>query len=245
MKRSLRAEALKLVTTRGTYGLLLGTVFVVVLTVFSSIGNAVKINQVEALNDHVFFLLSSINVGLFSLILGMRAVTDEYRSATITHSFLSDPGRSRTVLAKATAAAAAASLVAVVSLAALVAVAFPLAAAKGASLTVADSDTSAFVGFVLANALWAVIGVGFGALIRQQLAAVVGGLVWVLVIENLGAGFLGDASAYLPGQAAYASARALENANGLDPATAGVVLLVYAVAAMFIGVAATRLRDVA
>ena len=236
---------MKLLTTRGTYGLLLGAVFVVVLTVFSSIGDAANINQVEAVNDHVFFLLASINVGLFSLILGMRSITDEYRNATITHSFLSDPGRNTTVLAKATVAAAAASLMAILSVLALIAVAIPLAAAKGASLTLADSDASAFVGFVLANALWAVIGVGFGALIRQQVAAVVGGVVWVLVIENLGAGFLGDASAYLPGQAAYAFARALENANGLIPATAGIVFALYAVAAMVIGVASTRLRDAA
>src|ERR671914_969848 len=245
MKRSLRAEALKLFTTRGTYGLLLGAVLVVMLTVFSSIGDAVTINQIAALNDHVVFLLSSINVGLFSLILGMRAVTDEYRNGTIAHAFLSDPGRNRTVVAKAAAAAVAAAVIALMSLLGLVALSFPLAAAKGASLTLGDSDTSAFIGFVVANALWAVIGVGVGALIRQQVATVVVGLVWVLVIENLGAGFLGDASAYLPGQAAYAFTRALDNANGLDPSTGGVVFAAYALAFTSIGMAATRLRDVA
>lgn len=245
MKRSFKAEVMKLSTTRGTYGLLVGALTVVALTVGSTIASSKGASLSGAVHDHVFFLLASINVGLFSLVLGMRVVTDEYRNSTIVHSFLSDPGRTRTVVAKALAAALAASALAVLSLLVLVAIALPLASAKGGNLTIATSDASAFAGFLLSNTLWAVIGVGVAAIIRQQVAAIVGGLVWVLVIENLGSGFLGDAGAYLPGQAAYALARALDTAATLEPSTAGIVLAGYALIGLALGGVVTRLRDVA
>lgn len=245
MHRSLRAELLKLVTTRATYGLLLGALAVVVVTVGSTIASAKSASLSGAVHDQVFFLLVSINIGLFSLILGMRVVTDEYRNSTIVHSFLSDPRRTKTLVAKSLAAAAAASVVAVASLLALIAIALPLASAKGGALTIEGSDVSAFAGFVLANALWGIIGVGIGATIRHQVAAIVGGLVWVLVIENLGSGFLGDAGGYLPGQAAYALGEALDTAAALPTTTAGLVMAIYALIASLVGVAVTHARDVA
>lgn len=245
MHRSLRAELLKLVTTRATYGLILGAIAVVTLTVGSTIASAKGTSLSGALHDQVFFLLASINVGLFSLIVGMRVVTDEYRNSTIVHSFLSDPGRNRTLVAKGLASALAASVIAVASLIVLIAIALPLASAKGGTLALEGSDASAFAGFVFSNALWAIIGVGVGATIRHQVAAIVGGLVWVLVIENLGSGFLGDVGSYLPGQAAYALGNALDTATALQPSTAATVMVIYALVASLLGIAVTRIRDVA
>jgi ABC-2 type transport system permease protein len=245
MHRSLRAELLKLVTTRATYGLLLGAVAVVAVSVGSTIASAKGPSLSGPVHEQVFFLLASINVGLFSLILGIRVVTDEYRNSTIVHSFLTDPGRGRTLVAKALAAALAASMVAVASLIALIAVALPLASAKGGTLTIEGSDALASAGFLLSNALWAIIGVGVGAAIRHQVAAIVGGLVWVLLIENLGSGFLGDMGAYLPGQAAYALGHALDSTTALQASTAGIVMAIYALIASLLGVAVTRARDVA
>lgn len=245
MMRSLKAEALKLVTTRSAYGLTAGAAAVVALTVVSSMGGAADGDRAVALNGHVIFLLSSINVGLFSLILGVRAVTDDYRTGTIAHAFLADPKRTGTIVAKAVVAAVAGSAIALASLAVLVALAVPVAAAKDVALTITGADGSAAAGFVAANALWAVIGVGLGAVVRLQVAATVGGLVWVLVVENLGTGFLGDAAAYLPGQAAYALSGALDGPRTLAVPVAAVVLLAHAGAALCAGVAAARLRDVA
>jgi len=244
MHRSLRAELLKLVTTKATYGLILGAAAVVALTVASTIASSKSASLSGALHDQVFFLLTSINVGLFSLILGMRVVTDEYRNRTIVHSFLSDPGRNRTLAAKALASALAASVIAVASLIVMIAIALPLASAKGGTLALEGSDASAFGGFLLSNALWAVIGVGVGATIRHQVAAIVGGLVWVLVIENLGSGFLGDMGSYLPGQAAYALGNALDTAAALQPPAAATVMAIYALFAWLLGIAVTRVRDV-
>lgn len=244
MRRSLRAELLKMVTTRTLYGLLAGELAVVLLTAFSTVASAESDALTGSIHDQVFFLLVSINVGLFSLIIGMRTVTDEYRHGTILHAFLSDPKRLKTLVAKAAAAAVAAFALAAVALTATVLVALPLASAKGGSLTVSGSDIAAAIGFLVANALWAVIGVGVGSVVRHQVATIVGGVVWVFVIENLGSGFLGDAGAYLPGQAAYALSQAEANSSALEASSAATVMAVYAIGLFLFGLVATRRRDI-
>lgn len=120
-----------------------------------------------------------------------------------------------------------------------------LATAKGGELQPSSADVGAAAGLLLASALWAVLGVGVGALIRHQVAAIVGGLLWMLVVENLGAGFLGDAGSWLPGRAAYGMARAVEAGDLLDLPAAAALLSLYAFSFWAAGVVATRHRDVA
>ena len=79
------------------------------------------------------------------------------------------------------------------------------------------------------------LGVPFlavGAVVRYQVPAVVGALIWVLVVENLGAGLLGQAGSYLPGQAAHALASASQAGTLLAPAIGALVLGGYALLAM-------------
>jgi ABC-2 type transport system permease protein len=245
MKQSLKAELAKLLTTRGTLGLLAGEVAVVLLTTLSTVASAKSDQLVGPLHEQVFFLLVSINVGIFSLIIGMRSITDEFRYSTIAHAFLSDSGRRRTLGAKAASAALAAGTFATISAGVMVAASLSLASMKGGSLSLSGSDLGAIGGFVLANALWAVVGLGIGSVVRSQVPAIVGGIVWVLVIENLGSGFLGDAGAYMPGQAAYGLARALDTDAALDVTTAGLVFALYAVVFFGLGLASIGRRDVA
>lgn len=244
MTRALKAELLKLLTTRAIYGLLAGEIGVVLLTTVSTVMSAKSTSLTGPIHNQVFFLLVSINVGLFSLIIGMRTMTDEFRHSTIAHSFLSDPKRRRTIVAKGVTGAVAAASLALLSAAVMVAVALPLASGKGGGLSFSGDDLGATAGFVAAQALWALVGVGIAAIVRHQVPAVVGGVVWILVIENLGSAFLGDAGRYLPGQAAYAFAKALDGA-ALVPSTAAVVLTFYAAAGMLLGLMVVRRRDVA
>jgi ABC-2 type transport system permease protein len=244
MTRSLRAEVLKLVTTRTLLWLLLGELLVVALTVFSTVASAKPDTLVGYLHEQQFTLLALINVGLFSLIVGLRAFTDEFRYSTIVQTFLSDPSRTTTLYAKVVAAVAAAAAMAAVSLAALAALALGLASAKGGHLYLSGADVTAGAGFVVANALWGAIGVGVGALVRHQIAAIVGGIVWVLVIENLGASFLGDAGSYLPGQLAHVFGQTLESTGSVGVPLAAAGMTAYATAALLAGAVALKRRDV-
>lgn len=245
MTRVLKAEWLKLRTTRAFYGLIAGAAVVAALGAFSTIASASVESLRGPLHDQTMWVLASLNIGLFALILGIRSYTEEYRHRTIVHTLFADPDRRRSAAGKAIVSAFAAVLLTAIATAAMVAVGLALGAAKGGNLQPDTSDVAAAAGLLGAAAMWGVLGVGIGALIRHQVAAIVGGLVWMLVIENLGAGFLGDASSYLPGQSAHSLARAGEVGDLLAVPVAAGVLGTYAVILWAAGMIATRRRDVA
>jgi hypothetical protein len=73
-------------------------------------------------------------------------------------------------------------------------------------------------------------------------AAIVGGLIWVLAIENLGSSLLGDSGRYLPGQAAHALADVPVNA--LSVLLGAVMLAGYAIVATLAAAGSLVRRDV-
>jgi hypothetical protein len=119
--------------------------------------------------------------------------------------------------------------------------------ARGIDVRLDAGDYALVVaGAAAAAALWAVIGVGVGAVVRNQAPALVGIVVWLLFVENLLVGDIagvGDIGRSLPGFAAKAI-------SGQDPSTllapaVGLILLVlYAAAAAVAGSLVTSRRDV-
>ena len=241
----LRAELRKLTTTRAALGLLAGAVVVTGLSAFSTTASAEPGSLAEPLHTQQLFLLASINIGLFGLILGVRSFTDEFRHGTIAWTLLSVRERWRVVVAKAMTSALAAALIALIAQAAMVGVAVVVAGAKGATLGLSDADAGAVVGLTVGAAAWAALGVGVGALVRHQVAAVVGGLVWVLVVENLATGLLNDAGRFLPGQAAHGVANAAAVTDLLPARTAVPVLFAYVMVLGLLAVLTLSQREVA
>jgi ABC-2 type transport system permease protein len=96
-----------------------------------------------------------------------------------------------------------------------------------------------------AGALWAAIGVGVGAAIRNQVPVLVGICAWLLFVETVligDANLVGDLGRFTPG--------ALGNAASgqeplLAPGLALILLALYATAAVAAGWLATTRRDVA
>lgn len=244
MKPLLEAELIKLVSTRTAYWLLAGAVAVVALGTFSTIAGMDGSDLSGPLHTKTFFLLASINTAMFTLVLGIRAFTDEFRHGTIISTVLGSPMRWRVVAAKAIVSAGAAAIVGAAGQVAMVALAMLLSSTKGGSLTVTASDRWAIAGLLAATAAWAVVGVGVGAVVRHQVPAIVGGLIWILVIENLGAGLLRDTGRYLPGQAAHALAHAAQAGDLLSLPAAALVLGGYAALILASATAAIAYRDV-
>lgn len=242
MMSLVRSEFIKLFSTRTFYGLAAGAVAVVLLGTASTIMSADPKSLEGPLHDQTFYVLASINAGLFALVLGIRAFTDEFRHGTIVTTVLASGRRVSVLAAKAMVAAIGGAVMAAVTEVAMTAVALVLSSAREAGLSVASSDVTALGGMAAALALWAVVGVAVGAVVRHQVAAIVGGLIWVLVIENLGSSMLGDSGRYLPGQAAHALADAPVEALALP--TGAVVLGVYALLATILGSAVLARRDV-
>jgi ABC-2 type transport system permease protein len=103
------------------------------------------------------------------------------------------------------------------------------------------------VGAAGAAALWAAIGVGVGALARNQVPTLVGICAWLLFVEGLLAGDvidnLGDIGRLLPGAAA-AAVSGQDPGTLLAPAVGLVLLVLYAAAAALAGALALSRRDV-
>lgn len=206
----------------------------------------------------VRIVLSAVGLTvLVPALFGALAVTSEYRHRTIGHTFLFAPKRYRVLAAKLAAYAAAGAvygvLVAVVAAAAL----YAGAAARGVPVGASFGEVAALLsGQAAAMAAYTVIGVGFGALVRNQTATliVLGGYLYM--VEHALALVPGFNAVYpfLPGGATAAltesslmreTAAAAGSAPTLLPPLLGAaVLLAYALAASLAAVTAPMRRDV-
>ncbi len=238
MRSQLSSELIKLITTRTLYGLTAGAVAVVLIGTWSTLSSAGA--ATGDLHDQTFFFLASVNLAVFAALLGVRAGTDEFRFGTIVASVLADGHRARLIGAKAAVAGLGAAVLAAVAQTAMVGLALARTTTTGEPLRISASDGAAMMGLLAASALWAAVGVGVGALVRHQIAAVVGVLVWLLVVENLGAGLLGSTGRYLPGQAAHGLAQI---PHLLDVPVAAAVMTAYAATALTVASLAMTRRD--
>jgi len=185
---------------------------------------------------------------LFAALLGAMSVTAEFRHGTIRATFLITPRRGRVVAAKVVVSTlvgtgfglAAGAVATVAGTAAL--------RARGIDLLLDRGDyVLLVVGAAGAAALWAAIGVGVGAIARNQVPTLIGICAWLLFVEGLLAGDvaenLGDIGRLLPGAAA-AALSGQDPGTLLAPAVGLVLLAVYAVVAALVGALAISRRDV-
>jgi hypothetical protein len=211
----------------------------VVMAVLSVSGQPAS-EVAKPLDEQQFYFLSTF-VKLLIVVVGIRIVTDEYRFGTVMPTFTVSPRRSRVVLAKAIVAAGAGLTIALISQVTLLGTAFGLFSMNGNELVIGADGIRSLAGSVLAGGLWAVIGVGIGAIVRNQVAAIVGVFVWLMALEEMIRGRLGDLASYLPGQAGFGLALAFTTKIALFGAA---VMLGYAVIGTVGGVLATKRRDV-
>lgn len=186
---------------------------------------------------------------LIGLLLGITIVTSEFRHGTVTPTFLVMPVRERVLAAKAATAGIVALALALLSLAVAAAVSTVWLSAIGADLHLASGELGRAVGQqLLVTLLWALVGVAVGSAVHGQVAALVGTLVWIFLVETVLAGLL--AVLELDGLVGYLPFRALDAADG----GAGEGLLSYGggllvstawIAALgALGVLRTRRRDI-
>jgi ABC-type transport system involved in multi-copper enzyme maturation permease subunit len=185
---------------------------------------------------------------VFVLILGIIAVTGEFRHQTVTPTFLATPRRGRVVVAKLVTYAVVGLGYGLLVVGVSVAVALPWLAAKDVDVSLAEGGIpGALVGTVTAIAVYGVLGVGVGALVRNQVAAIVGALVYLFVVEAFAATIptVRDYYRYLPGGANAALAGTTQpGVDLLAPWQGGVLLAVYGVVFAVAGTWLAVRRDV-
>jgi ABC-type transport system involved in multi-copper enzyme maturation permease subunit len=181
---------------------------------------------------------------LFAGLIGAVSVTAEIRHGTIRPTFLACPWRGRVVAAKvAVSTLIGAGLGLVASLLAAAA-GVAVLGARGVEVVLDGSDYALLIGGgAAASALWAAIGVGIGALVRDQVPALIGITAWLLFVEGLFGGNLADVAKFAPGTLGLAVSGQEPDAL-LAPGLSVALLALYAVAATLIATAAISRRDV-
>jgi len=205
MNRLIRVELLKLRTTRLGYGLLAAAAG---LTVLFSVLEASRAGSGQAVAP--LYTAAGFNAvvtgGTFALllaaVLGVTVSSGEFRHATATQTYLATPRRGRVLAAKAAAAACAGAVFGLVGYVIAAGTGLIYVAARGYHVPVGDATLARYAIGHVAAALLAAVGVGLGSLIRSQLAAVIGVLVWAIVIESLLGGLFNSVQPYLPYTAA-------------------------------------------
>lgn len=185
MTRLVRAELLKLMSTRILLWLGSLTVALVALLLLLTAANnsADELARANHQRDLVSFAAVS---ALIAVILGIVSSAGEYAHNTIGHTFLVSPRRERVVAAKVVAGAVTGLALALTGLATSFLLTAIWIAGKSLPSQLGSREVLLAVpGVLAAGAIAAVIGVGFGALLRRQTAAIVITLVWLLVGEPL------------------------------------------------------------
>lgn len=247
MIAQLRAELLKQRSTRTNAGLLAALLALVVLVVLLH-GFAVSAEDAGRRDFQVrdVFGRAEMLGALFAALLGAMSITSEFRHGTVRPTFLTTPRRGRVMAAKVSASmlvgtgfgAAAAAVAAGAGSAVL--------AARGVMIQLDGGDFALLLaGSAAAAALWAAIGAGVGAMVRNQVPALVGLCTWLLFVESLLVGDSGGLDAvgrYLPGALGSAVSGQVPE---LAPGISAFLLALYAAAAAAAGSLTTARRDVA
>jgi len=253
MIRLVRAEWTKLFTTRVWLGLLLGACamaggFAALFTGFAgrtgNDGQALPDIGTSAYEQAAFAV--SANATVLLLILGIIGMTQEYRHRTATPTFLTTPRRGNVVIGKLIAYALVAVPFALLILAVNVLVVEIYAGARGdaPALNADNLQTLGAAGLVLV--VFSVIGVGVGALLRNQVGAIVGSLVYLYVVEPIVSSISAIQPAYkwLPGGAVQAITSDFQAPDLLEPWQGVLLLLGYGLVAALLGTFLAVRRDV-
>ncbi|MET0297433.1 MAG: ABC transporter permease [Microbacterium sp.] len=195
---------------------------------------------------------------VFPLLIGTLIVTAEFRHKTLTPTFLAVPRRGVVLWSKLAVGVLVGVLYGVLGIAAAVGPGAGFLAGFGLDTELTSSDTWAMMGrMLLAYVLWVFIGIGVGALVRNQVGAIVGVLVFTQFIEPIvrtAAGFvdgLTGVTQFLPGAASDtlvgASILSVAMPAGTDPLdwwVGGVILAGYAAVFLGLGYLTAWRRDV-
>ncbi|MCL3862644.1 ABC transporter permease [Actinotalea sp. K2] len=192
---------------------------------------------------------------VFPVIVGALAVTGEFRHMTVTPTFLAEPRRSVVLGAKLLASIPLGVLFGLVGTLATVAGGAPVLALLGEDPMLTDPQVLRSIGLcVLVLTVWTTVGVGFGAALPNQVAAVVVLLAFTQFVEPIVRMVLGVVDAmeiakFMPGAAGEAvTGVSFYSATGLGDLLVWwqglLVLIAYGLVLALVGRLTTLRKDV-
>jgi ABC-type transport system involved in multi-copper enzyme maturation permease subunit len=249
----IRSEFRKISTVRMTYVLLISSIlltatYITMYALLAGFDNGSGQTLPPLTSEmSVRMVYSSIGAAyIIVLVFGIIGFTNEIRHRTVTLTYLATPHRGNVIAAKFVAH----GVWGIIFAAANVVIGVPLAmwlvnSREHFEIPLADI-WAVSIGTLAAFALYAILGVAIGALVRNQIGAIVGALVWVMFIEAIFIAIIPDVGKWMPAGAASAmlQARALDGAKYLEPVQGGLLLAGYAIVFGVIAAFTTNRKDV-
>jgi ABC-2 type transport system permease protein len=243
MTDQLLSELRKMRSTRTNLGLLAGMVALILLTVILT-GFITKKPELVDLENQYALLSAGTSAALFAALIGVMAITSEFRHGTIRPTFVVTPHRSRVISAKVLASLLMGVLFGLAAIGLSFGIGYGILAVRDIPLALSTTDVLWLVlGTPVLTAAWAAIGVGLGALVRNQVFAVIGLILWAMIIDNLLRGLVPSIGGYTP---VGASAAIIADPTDyvLSAAAGGVLLLGYVAVFIAAGALLVARRDV-
>jgi len=247
LRRLVGIELFKLRTTPGAYVALAIVAVLTVVSVISGVELAghkgtAPLGTVDNVNKT---LAVSGLTSLVMLVMGILVAAGEFRHRTIVATYLAEPRRGRVLVAQLTTIGGLGLIVGAVTFGVAYAIAVPMFAAKGVHHLGVDVPRL-WVACALASACFGLLGVALGALARNTVAAIVGGVLWV---QGLEVGILQPAipelDKWLPTGAGIAlTSTGTDAAHLLAPGPAALVLVGWATLLSLVAVRFTLQREV-
>lgn len=244
MNALIRSEILKLTSVRTPRWVLVGQIALLALAASGAVVSGVLDPANLAGGEGLRRLLEHGGVvAIMSLAVGITLSAGEFRHGTVIDTYLTEPRRERVIAAELAAGAVAGLVIGVVVAAATVGIAAAWCAAKDVSMdwSIAGHSAAGIVGW---QALYTVIGIALGAMIRSQAAAVVVAVAWLFVAETALGQLVGSVGRWLPATAAAALGNA-PDAGLLGQVGGGLVLTGWTAVAAAGAVVLTTRRDLA
>jgi len=246
----LRAEFRKLFSTKVWLFMLLGSVVFAALFLSLTLGFANNPDSGLPRRDspeiQPVALSSATAAAVFVLLLSIIGITQEFRHRTATPTYLTTPQRGRVTIAKMLTYVIVGLVFAVITSAVVLAIAVPWLNSSGAEFSFGGENLEVLLAGGLAVALYGLVGVGIGALVRNQVGAIVGALVYLFVLEPVIRAIPATAPVYrwLPGGAQEAMTASFQAPDLFERWQGALLLIGYGLIAAGLAMAFTLRRDV-
>lgn len=237
------AELLKLRSTRTTPGLLLAAIGLVLLFTLLT-GLISKVPALTGVANQRGLLGVGGIAGVLAALAGALLLTGEFRFGTIRPTFLFTPQRSRVIGAKYLAGLLAGLVFGAIGEGLSLGIGAAILSERGIPFALSGGQLALLMLGTLAGcALFGVIGVAVGGIVRNQVAAVVGLLAWVFIVESLLFGLVPSVGRNMPAHAADALSGS-SSPHALSAAAGGALLVAWTAALAVAGIVLVAKRDV-
>ena len=249
MLKQIRSEFQKIYTTRTWLGIIFASLVFSAMTVFAYAQIAGSMGMPNLNTSEMMTLLyggAATGVAL-ALILGVIGATSEYRYGTIDHTYLVQPKRYIVLYAKLLIHGIIGAILGLVAFAlAYLATTVAVSGKDHAEISTGELFTIAMA-TIAAYAIYTMLGVAFGSLVRNQLVGVAATFVWIFIFERLLVVFTPDIGKWLPGGAVnglFGVTAILNGGKYFDRSTSGALLIAYAIVLIGLSLFFTPRRDV-